>query len=276
MRSTEATFLILELTVDPFPSRAGQECHNTANVCGHSASLQGASIRQSLFDILKRRVLVAAGRIPPRVLQPHVALHTSRGNRINCAALLTEVSRKAACEALHCTLAAGIQGVSRNTHTCGDGRHQHNPATRLDVLVGVLSDEELGARVEIEDFVEVFQGGIGEGDEFFCAGVGHNDVQLTKVLDNLLEERLDGVDLGQVGLERGGVAAEGLDLLHHLLGGVRVSRVVDGYRCAFLGQLESNAGANASAASSDKGDLAGELILSGVWVSYNHLGEREV
>ena len=162
-RTPLATFLFhlettKKLTIDPFAIRARQQTHHLPNVLRYTAAVQRTAVSQGLLNIRYRRPLVTTRGITPRIRHPHVTLNTRRSNRVDSTLLLPKVCRKAARKALDGRLATSIQGVTGDTNTSRDGRHEDYTAAGVDVVVGSLSDKELRARVEVEHLVEGFEG----------------------------------------------------------------------------------------------------------------------
>jgi hypothetical protein len=121
-----------------------------------------------------------------------------------------------------------------------NGTHEDQPSANLEVLVRLASDEELAARVDVEDAVELFGSDIldvAKGDD---AAVGADDVELAEDPDGLLEHAHDLVDVGHVGLDRGRVGAGLLDGLDDLLGRLLAVGVVNDDFCAATAELESH------------------------------------
>jgi hypothetical protein len=109
----------------------------------------------------------------------------------------------------------------------GDGAHQDQAATDLEVLVGLTGDEELASGVDAEDTVELLGGDIldvAEGDD---TRVGADNVDLAPDLDGLVEEGDDLVDVGDVGLDGDSLGAGLLDHLTDLLGRLDTVGIVD-------------------------------------------------
>ena len=100
----------------------------------------------------------------------------------------------------------------------GDGSHEDQTATNLEVLVGLTSDEELSTGVDVEDAVELLGGDILDVAEGDNTAVGADNVELAELLDGLVEHADDLVDIGDVGLDRGSVGPALLDQVDNLLG----------------------------------------------------------
>lgn len=129
----------------------------------------------------------------------------------------------------------------------GDGAHQDDAAADGKVLVGLTGDEELATGVDLEDAVELLLGDVLEVTEGDDTGVGADNVELTEVLDGLVEE-LDGLgDLTNVGLDGNGVGAVLLDLLDDLVGSVGGVGVVDDDLGTALAELNGHSLADTTA-----------------------------
>lgn len=129
----------------------------------------------------------------------------------------------------------------------GDGSHKNQATTNLEVLVRFTSNEELATGVDREDAVELLGGNIldvAEGDD---AAVGADNVELAKLLLGLLEEADDLLNVGDVGLDGGGVGAVLLDLADDLVGGLVAVCVVDDNLGTATSELESHLSADTTA-----------------------------
>jgi hypothetical protein len=154
----------------------------------------------------------------------------------------------AAGEGLNGTLGAGVDGVLWNTlGLASDGAHQDDAAANLEMPVGFPCNEELSSCVDVEDAVELLWGDIlhvAEGDN---TGVGADNVELGECLLCLLEH-LDGlVDVGDVGLDGDGLAAELLDFLDNQVGSLSAVGVVDNDIGTTAGKLNSHGFSNTTA-----------------------------
>ncbi len=187
----------------------------------------------------------------------HVGLDATGGDDIHGDLLVTEVDGHGAGEGLDGALAAGVDGVLGDAlGLAGDAAHQDQPATLLEVEVGLLGDEELAPRVDVEDAVVLLRRDVLDVAEGHDAAVRADDVQLAEDLDRPLEQGLDLVDVRDVGLDRGRVRPALLDLLHDLLGRLRAVRVVHDDLGAAAPQLEGHFPTNtATCASESAGHL---------------------
>lgn len=175
----------------------------------------------------------------------HIRLDTAGGDNIDRDLLIAKVDGHAAGKRLDGPLGTGVDGVLGDAlGLARDGAHEDEAAADLEVLVGLAGDEELAARVGVEDAVELLLGDVldvAEGDD---TAVGAYDVQLPKRLDRFLEQ-LDNLGYdAHVGTDGHGVGPAFLDLLHHLLGGVFAIRVVDDYLGAATTQLQRHLSAD--------------------------------
>lgn len=184
-------------------------------------------------------------------LPVHVSLDATGGNSVDSDLLVTEVDGHAADEGLDGTLGSGVDGVLGDTlGLAGDGAHQDEAATDLEVLVGLAGDEELATGVDAEDAVELLGGDVldmAEGDD---TGVGADDVELAEDLLGLGEHLDDLVDVGDVGLDGSGVGTGLLDGLDDLLGGLGAVGVVDDDLGTTTAKLHSHLATNATACGS--------------------------
>lgn len=62
-----------------------------------------------------------------------------------------------------------------------DGRKHDQVATRGQMLVGLLGNEELAASVDVEDAIEFFGGYLANMIKRFDTRIGDDDVELAKV-----------------------------------------------------------------------------------------------
>lgn len=139
------------------------------------------------------------------------------------------------------TLATGVDSVLGNSlGLAGDGSHEDQTATNLEVLVGLTSDEELSTGVDVEDAVELLGGDILDVAEGDNTAVGADNVELAELLDGLVEHADDLVDIGDVGLDGGSVGPALLDQVDNLLGRLFAVGVVDNDLSAATSELESH------------------------------------
>jgi len=210
----------------------------------------------SWFQI-RTHVRGSTGSVSPGGMGKHVRLDTAGSDSVDADALVAHVHGQTADESLDGVLAARVQRVVLGqTGGGGDGRHEDDGPLVLEVLVGLLGDEELRPRVGVEDVVVDLGRDLEERRKVLLARVGHDDVQAAKGLLAFLEQPDDVGDLGHVGLDGDGVGPERLDLLHHgvrLVGGLAV---VDDYLGPARGKLQGDAFADSAAGTGDEGDLA--------------------
>lgn len=148
----------------------------------------------------------------PRIGGKHIGLDPTGRNGIDGNSLGARIRREATRKGLDGGLGPPVDGVVGHIGDGGgDGRHEDDAATPRDVAEGVLRDEELGARVEAEDGVEVGLGDVLLGAEDLAAGVGDDDVEAAEVRERLVEEGADLGHFGDVGADRDRFAAGRLD-----------------------------------------------------------------
>lgn len=151
------------------------------------------------------------------MLSIHIHLHAPRRNTVHPDLPIAHIERQTTHEGLDRRLGTGIQYVVLDrARLCGNrGQHYETPAD-AEVLVGLLRDEELTARVEGEDAVELGGSYGGDASEGFDARVGDYDVDVLEVGAGGGEEAGDVVGLGYVGGDGNGSLAEGFDLFDYL------------------------------------------------------------
>ncbi len=118
-----------------------------------------------------------------------------------------------------------------------DGRHEDQPSARLAVLVRMLTDEELGAKIEAEDEIEALLGDVFGLVKRFGSGIGYDDVDFAIAGDSGVEQSSDVGHLGNVRLHGDGLATEAFDLADNIIGGRFTFDVVDdngGFACSKL------------------------------------------
>ena len=162
--------------------------------------------------------------------------------------MMRHTNGHAADECLDGALARRVDGVlGDGLGLARDGPHEDQAAANLEVLVRLAGDEELAARVDVEDAVKLLGRDVLDVAERHDAAVGAHNVEPAKLLVGLLEHADDLFDLGHVGLDGGRVGPVLLDLVDHLLrGGVAVG-VVDDHLGAATSELEGHFPANAAA-----------------------------
>lgn len=236
-----------DLAVDPLTILGGEEADDAGNVDGLADTLHGRPGLGVLVDLVVGEVLTT-GDVLAADGVVHVGLDTTGGDGVDGDALVTAVDGHAADKSLDGTLGAGVDGVLGDTlGLTGDGAHQDDAAADGEVLVGLTGDEELATGVDLEDAVELLLGDVLEVTEGNDTGVGADNVELTEVLDGLVEE-LDGLgDLTNVGLDGNGVGAVLLDLLDDLVGSVGGVGVVDDDLGTALAELNGHSLADTTA-----------------------------
>ena len=242
------------LSAPSFISKGERSSLFPASFFALSGVLSEARGGWSKFEIGKTYVV-------PCVLGEHVGLDTTRGNAVDGDPAHTKVRR----ERLNHTDDGHLGGVVQHMvphaqQTRGDGAHQDQAAVVLQVLPGGLADEELRARVQVEDVVELLLGDLLRLVPGFRAGVAHDDVDLAERLLGVLEQPLDLGFLRYVGLDGDGLRARPgrFNLLAYFVGGGLAVGVVHDHAAAALAQLDGAATADTTAGAGDEGDLAVE------------------
>lgn len=122
----------------------------------------------------------------------------------------------------------------------GDGSHEDQTAADLEVLVGLAGDEELATGVDVEDTVELLGSDILDVTEGNNTAVGADNVELAELLHGLVEHADNLVDVGDVGLDGGGIGAVLLDQVDDLLSSGVAVGVVDNDLGTTTSKLESH------------------------------------
>ena len=163
-------------------------------------------------------------------LGEHVGLDTTWRNTVDGDTSLSKVGSERLDHTDDGHLGSVVQSVVANTEqTSSDGAHEDQTTIVLEVLPRSLTDKELCTSVEVEDMVVDLLGDLLGLVPRLGARVGHDNVDLAKVLLGLLEETLDLADLGHIGLDADGLGAgaSGLDLADDFVGGGLGVGVVD-------------------------------------------------
>ena len=145
----------------------------------------------------------------------------------------------------------------------GDGTHENDPATHLEVLVRLAGDEELAAGVDLEDAVELLLRDVLEVAEGDDTRVRDDDVELTEVRDRLVHQHDRVGDIGDVGLDGDGFARAVVHLAELLaddLGRLSAVGVVDDHLGAAAGELERGLAPDASPGAGHDSDFALQAV----------------
>ena len=127
-----------------------------------------------------------------------------------------------------------------------DGPHEDQAAANLEVLVRLARDEELAARVDIEDPVKLLGRDILDVAERDDAAVGAHNVELAERLVRLLEQANNLVNVAHVGLDADRIGAVLLDQVDDLLRCSVAVGIVDNHLGATASELEGHFPANAA------------------------------
>lgn len=229
-----------DLAVDPVTILGSEEADDTSNVDGLTDTLARRPGLGVLVDLVVSEV-GSSGNILTTDGVVHVGLDSTRGNSVDSDALVTTVDGHAADEGLNSTLGARVDGVLGDSlGLTGDGTHKDDATTDGKMLVGLAGNEELTTGVDLEDTVEFLLGDILKVTEGDNARVGADNVELTVVLNGLLEEGDDLRDLGDVGLDGNGVTTILLDLVDDGGSGVVAVGVVHDNLGTTLGELSGH------------------------------------
>ena len=206
-----------------------------------------------MFKSIEKR-----GRNLPCVGGEHVRLDTTGGDTVDGDTTLTEVGSEGLDHTNNGHLGGIVEGVVADTKkTSSDGGHEDQTTVVLKVLPGSLANEELGTSVQVEDVVVLLLGDLLGLVPALGTAVGHDDVDLSKVLLGLLEQTLNFGDLADISLDGNGLgsAAGGLDLSDDLVGGGLAALVVDNNAGTTSSELDGTTTTDTTAGTSDEGDL---------------------
>ena len=248
-----------DLPVDPPAVRGRQERDDARHVLGLGAAPERAVVGHEPLDLVGGEVGRGAGDVVPGVGVEHVALDAAGRDAVDGDAAAPKVGGHGLDEPDDGHLAPVVERVVLDAlEPGGDGGHEDDAAVVLHVLEGGLADEELRARVEREDVVELLLGDLLGDVPGLGARVAHDDVDAAHGRLGLGEEPLDLGDLADVGLDRDGAGAvvEPFDDAADLLGGGLGGDVVDDDAGAAFAHLDGAAAADAAAGAGDERDLA--------------------
>jgi len=179
-----------------------------------------------------------------------------------------------------------------NGHASGNRRHEDDTATLYSelenvcaciptgelttkVFQGVLTDEELGTSVQGKDRVVQLLGDVLWFGECLHTGVVNDNIELTEVLDGLVEHLGDLRDLGDVGLDGDGLAAILLDFGNSSQRWLRTGGIVDNDAGTTCRQGLGKASTKTTAGTSDQGNFAIKAdaglgvhiwLIEGIWL----------
>jgi hypothetical protein len=197
----------------------------------------------------------------PSVGSEHVRLDTTGGNTVDSDTTLTEVGSEGLDHTNNSHLGGVVEGMVTDTKkTSSNGGHEDQTTIVLKVLPCSLTNEELGASVQVEDVVVLLLGDLLGLVPRLGTAVGHDDIDLAKVLLGLLEQTLNLGDLADIGLDGDGLgtAAGGLDLCNNLVGGGLAALVVDDNAGTTSSELNGTATTDTTASTGDESDLSVE------------------
>lgn len=210
---------------------------------------------KSVFDITGK------SKNSPCVGGEHVRLDTTGGDTVDGDTTLTEVGSEGLDHTNNGHLGSVVKGMVADTKkTSSDGGHEDQTTVVLKVLPGSLTNEELGASVQVEDVVVLLLGDLLSLVPRLGTTVGHDNVNLAKVLLGLLEQTLNLGNLADVGLDGDGLgtAAGGLNLSYDLIGGGLAALVVDNDAGTTSSELNSTATTDTTASAGDESNLSVE------------------
>ena len=192
------------------------------------------------------------------ILGEHVGLDTTGGDTVDSDTALAEVGSEGLDHTNNGHLRGVVEGMVADTEkTSGDRGHENQTTVVLKVLPGSLTNEELCAGVEVENVVVLLLGDLLGLVPALGTAVGHDDVDLSKVLLGLLEQTLNFGDLADISLDGNGLgsAAGSLDLSDDLVGGGLAALVVDNNAGTTSSELDGTTTTDTTAGTSDEGDL---------------------
>ena len=199
----------------------------------------------------------------PTILRKHISHDSARCNRIHRNLLRSAILCETAREALDSGFGPGIQGVVLHARHAGrDGRGEYDSPAIGAVLESVLRNEELAARIEVENAVEILLRDVLLDLKSFHTGVRNDEIEPAKVREGLGEESVDFGGLGNVGLDGDGAGAEGAELADDAVGGRGGFAVVDYDEGASGAEFKGYAFTDAAACSCDEGDFAVETTFA--------------
>ena len=175
---------------------------------------------------LLRGILLAIGDIVLGDVVKHIGDGAAGRNGVDGDFFRATILGEDADEGVDGALGAGVKGVGGDAEVLGGvGGHEDDAAAVAQVAVGFAGDEELAARVEAEDAVELLLGDVFQVAEADDARVAADDVEAAEVGDGGVEQ-LDRLrDLADVGLEGDRVGTQAFDFgddFFGVLGGVGV------------------------------------------------------
>ena len=180
-------------------------------------------------------------------LVEHVRHRAAGRDRIHRDFLVAAVFGQTADEGVDGALGCRVERMPGDGERRGGvGAHEDDATVRAEVLVRLARDEELSARVDVEDPVELLLRDVAEVAEGDDARVGANNVQPVEDLDGLVEETHYLRYLADVRLDGYGVGAQSFDLFHHSVCRSGGLDVVDDDFGAATAQLDGHGGANAT------------------------------
>ena len=170
---------------------------------------------------------------------------------------------KTPCERFHSALAPGINRMIRHAFGLRTDAAEHDqPATSRKVLESLLGDEQLAPRIDCEDPIEFFRRDLGDVAKWLDSGIRDHNVQVTIMLDSLLEHGDDLRWLWHVRFDGNRPAPEPFDFGDHGLGGTRGARVVDDQVGTALGELKGVLATHPTTRAGHEGDSP---IEAGGW-----------
>lgn len=209
-----------------------------------------------MFKSIEKR-----GRNLPCVGGEHVRLDTTGCDTVDGDTTLTEVGSEGLDHTNNSHLGSVVESVVTDTKETGsNGGHEDQTTVVLKVLPGSLTNEELGASVQVKDVVVLLLGDLLGLVPRLGTAVGHDNVDLAKVLLGLLEQTLNLGNLADIGLDGDGLgtAAGGLNLSYDLISGGLAALVVDDNAGTTSSELNGTATTDTTASTGDESNLAVE------------------
>ena len=199
----------------------------------------------------------------PTILRKHISHDPARRNRIHRNLLRSAILCETAREALDSGLGPSIQGVVLHAGHAGcDGRGEYDSSAIGAVFEPVLRNEELPARIEIENAVEILLRDVLRELKSFHPRIRNHEIEPPKMRESLLEQGVDFSGFGNVGLDGDGAGAEGVELVDDAFGGRGGFTVVYDDEGAAGAEFKGYAFADAAACAGDEGDFAVETVFA--------------
>jgi hypothetical protein len=142
--------------------------------------------------------------------------------------------------------------MARNAaQACRDRRRGDQPATLRGMLVSLLRDEELAARIGAEDAIELLGRDFSDVAKALDASVRNDNVEFAEVFDSFSKQVCDLLDVGAICLYSDGLAAGSFNLFDHFCRRSGGRGVCDDDRSTVSREVDCYASTNATARARD-------------------------